>query len=238
MVTACRISTDYPSIQAAIDAGPGTVCIPAGTHLISEPLILPRTDLNGKGGVKLIGAGMYKTFIKPSSPSYAHNSMITWRDADYSTNIRRAWFQHLEGFTITMPRKCANGIWYKRTDLTQIPNFEKLMITIRDIGFTTYNNWEQIAIKLEGNVHDAVIENVVNNIGSIKSGINFDITTIVVDTNPEGDNGIDSFGIYSSVLRGITVTPISGGYGGVFRGRAQFGEKPRYGYCWRKQSLW
>ncbi|MCA1992769.1 MAG: glycoside hydrolase family 55 protein, partial [Coleofasciculus sp. S288] len=222
METAYRISTDYPSIQTAIDAGPGTVYIPEGNHPISEPLILPRTDLNGNGGVKLIGAGMYKTFINPSSTSYAYNTMITWQDANYSTNIRRAWFQHLEGFTIRMPRTNANGIWYKRTDLTQKPVFEKLMITIRDVGFTTYNNWEQIAIKLEGNVHDAVIENIVNNIGAIDGEANFDLTTIVSDTNPEGDNGIDSYGIYSSVLRGITVTPISGGFGGVFRGRAQF----------------
>lgn len=96
------------------------------------------------------------------------------------------------------------------------------MITIRDVGFTSYNTWEQIAIKLEGNVHDAVIENIVNNIGSIGGEVNFDLTTIVSDTSPSGDNGIDSYGIYSSVIRGITVTPISGGYGGVFRGRAQF----------------
>lgn len=225
MGTGYRVSTDYPSIQAAIDANPGTVFIPEGTYEIHEPLKLPRTDLAGNGSVKLIGAGMHKTFIIPSS-SYLqkpeNDAMITWKPADYSKNIRRAWFQHIEGLTITMPRRNANGIWYKRTDLTQGPHFEKLMITIRDVGFKTFNNWEQVAIKLEGNVHDAVIENIVNDIGSVNSEINFDITTIVVDTNPDGDNGIDNFGIFSSVLRGVTITPISGGFGGVFKGRAQF----------------
>ena len=219
MQSAIRDSSDYNTIQEAIDQGPGTVYIPAGTHIIDVPLKLPRTDISGSEAVALKGAGIHKTFIVPNS-GYTHNSIITWNDA--TNDRRRAWFQHLEGFTLRLPDRKAFGIWYEFTHPN--PIYQKMTITMRDICIQTFNNWKQIAIRLEGNIHDAVFENIFHDIGSRALGnlpasqrIRHDNTTIVVDTNPNGDDGLDNYGLFSSLIKGLTVTPISGGRGGAFK---------------------
>lgn len=214
-----RWSHDYPSIQAAIDVGPGNVYLPPGKHEIDAPLRLPRTDLLGNGVVKLIGSGQLVTYIVPSA-TFQGDSLITWVDADPGAgNVkRRAWGQWIEGMTLSLPKKDAKGIWYKRTLLDKGPEFEKMVITIKDVGCMTYNTWQQTCIKLEGNVHDAVIQDVVNDVGVVGGVVNYDSMTLEVDTG-KLDDGNDNWGMYSARIEGLEVTPRSGGYGSLFKGR-------------------
>ena len=82
------ISTDFTSIQAAIDSLPaqgGVVYVPSGTHIQSRPIVFP-TDRP----VRLIGAALNATTLRWQTPSDP--------DADYVTI--RGSHQSLENLTL------------------------------------------------------------------------------------------------------------------------------------------
>ncbi|MBM3472934.1 MAG: hypothetical protein FJX75_06695 [Armatimonadetes bacterium] len=88
------LTSDYPSIQAAIDANPGRmILVPAGEHRISEPLLI-RADGSG-----LCGPG---TIVQADN------------DADI-VRVQEADGVSIEGLTLTRSedaRECiAHGIW-------------------------------------------------------------------------------------------------------------------------------
>lgn len=228
-ITYRSISAYGYDIQAAIDAGPGTVFIPAGTYVIDEPIILPRTRLVPSipyNGVKLKGAGSQQVFLVPSASFPANRGVIEWAPASGGsgdpTRLWRAWNQRIEGMTITLPSQPGYGIWYKRTELAFNPSFEKMTLHVEDVVMEAFNDWAQVGIRVEGNVHEFNVIDFTFNIGSKLTGTYIDARAIECDVSPNGNNANDDWGIYSGRIHGLNTTPRSGGWGGVFYGRAQF----------------
>lgn len=220
-----RVATNYTSIQAAIDVGEGTVFVPAGEYLLTAELVLPRTTLDGRGAVKLLGAGSQVTFLIATAGFPANSAVITWAAASGASGdparLWRTWDQYIGHMTIQAAAADGYCIWYERTELAFNPIFEKWTGIIEDVWFTTFNDWQQVGIYIEGNIHDAVFSDLTFNFSS-QTAINFDTLAIQVDTSPTGNDALDNWGMYSCHLKGISTTQISGGYGGIFAGRAQF----------------
>lgn len=228
-----RSVADYGNdIQAAIDAGPGTVYIPAGTYTLTSPLVLPRTTLGARGGVRLVGDGAMQTYLVGHSSFPANRGIIEWAPASglisESTRLWRAWHQRIEGLTITMQPNAGFGIWYKRTT-GEAATYEKMQIHVEDVAIEAWNNWPQVAMRFEGNVHDAVFRNVEVDIGSKSTPtprFGYDALALEFDFDPGadgGDNGLDTYGAYNLTIDGFNVTPRSSGRGGMLKGRVQCG---------------
>lgn len=214
-----RLSSDYPSIQAAVDAGEGVVRVPPGIHVLHAPLVLPNTDLVGRGGVRLVGAGRLTTYLVAAS-DFTGPAMIRRAPADYVLMKRRSWGLHVSGFTLVLPHADAAGILVSRTDPGYPATYEKATITVEDLGCETLTDYRHVCVQLQGMVHDAVITDLDLDPGALPgSSQPFDSIAILADDGL--DNGLDDGGVYSGRFTGITTTPRRGGGGAVFSGRCQ-----------------
>ena len=226
VVAGCRIQDE---IDAAVrtDAG-GLVVIPAGTCMINAPIVLPRTTLGGRGGVQLEGEGSQVTFLVASESFPAGRGLIEWAPAsgDETSNDRRwrAWSQRIAGMTLILQRAPGKGIWYHRTTEAD-PAYEKAQFTIEDVAIESWMNWEQTAIRLEGNVHDTVIRQVELDIGirgAPAPARTYDGKGIVFDDGE--DDGNDDHGAFNLEIDGLSTTPRSNGLQGhAVSGRVMFG---------------
>lgn len=214
---AFRSAADYPSIQAAIDAGPGVVRIPAGTWTYYAPIVLPRTDLGGKGGVTLVGDGAGSTYLVPgyNIPWTDGDGVITWAPA--GTN-RRAWNQSISGITINLPTgHAAAGIRYKISNTSDPTGLEKSQGRLTDITINAYNDWAQKGVVVEGVAHNWVIHRLVVDAGA-RYAETYDVIGLEVSTG-SGDNGLDNGGAYSWSVEDYSTAVRTPGGVAMVRGR-------------------
>ncbi len=210
---------NYSSIQDCINAGPGTVYLPAGKYYYDRPIRLPRTDLVGGGAVHLVGDGPGVTYLLPYSstmPWTSGTGVVEWQDANYVSAVRRSWYQRIEGMTITLPKAPARGIYYRRTDTVQNPINEKMTLRLRDVVMNAFCDWPQVCFKVEGNAHMVLVDGLTGNYGSYGSVAN---DGLLIEFDDGLDDGNDNFCALQSQFHNLTTSNISGGPCGIFYGR-------------------
>lgn len=211
-------SATYPTIQEAINAGPGVVMLPPGSHVILTPLVIPNTDLSGRGGVRLVGSGRLTTYLVGGA-GFSGPALITRAPANYATNSRRTWGITLSGFTMVLPKTNGAGVLIDRTDPTAGATYEKATLHVSDIGCESLVDYAQVCFDLRGMLHDVVFQDVDIDPGGAGGAFVADTIGIRADDGP--DDGLDTGGVYSGRFEGITVTPRRGGGGTAFTGRCQ-----------------
>lgn len=209
--------------------GDCTVHLDEEEYLLSGWVRTTRTTLGRRGSIRIVGEGPDRTRVvclHSVEQPWTDPAVIAWDDpagaGDDINRTWRTWSQCIEGMTITLPRTACIGIHYERkrsaADIaTYNPGFEKFQGTFRDLHFETYNDFPQACIKLEGNVHDCLFENIKNDPGQVASSL-YDVPTFVADDG--APTFLDDYIWYSCTFRGITNTPTRGGYATIFTGRA------------------
>lgn len=227
MPPAYRNVRDFGGIQDCINRGPGTVYFPAGDYYYTKPIILPRTDLFGNGGVAILGDGPGATRFLPATtanvpwglPSLswaAGAGVFEWAPPDYDKVIRRAWYQRIEGIHITLPNAESCGIRYRRENLSFGAIYEKMTLRLSDVVMNAFCDWPQVCLKIEGNAHMVLVDGLTGNFGSRGSVAN---DGLLIQFDDGLDDGNDNTCAFQSQFHNLSTSNISGGPCGVFYGR-------------------
>jgi hypothetical protein len=149
--------TDFPSLQDAVNAAAessllgGTVFIPPSVDVnISQPVILPRTDLTPTNVVKIVGGDRYTSRIVGTRDFPASRALIEWEQEP-----KRTWEQKIANLTLDLPD--VNGvkaIHYQhigeRTDDDY--SAERFQIDLENLLIKGSNSHHEVLIDLEASV--------------------------------------------------------------------------------------
>lgn len=219
--------TDYPSLQdavhAAVESSPlgGTVFIPPGVDvMISQPVVLPRTDFNPINVVKIIGGDKYTSRIVGTADFPSGRALIEWEKVR-----KRTWEQKIANLTLELPEVSdVEAIHYHHTGQKTFDDYkdERLQIDLENLLIKGSNSHHKVLIDLEASVFFSRFHNII---GDNKQGDAPDHDTILLktDTQHRGENGEvplgDTPGISFSSLENLHSPIRRGGYAQVFKGR-------------------
>lgn len=215
------------------------VHFPQGLYRFDSTVFLDRGDLSGYGSVSIQGAGALRTqFIANASAWPAPDATYTegypvLETRPYNQGVTtgnhsfRAWRQTVQGIGIQLTRVAPcigflHRLWRPDLQVSTSSWFEKGTFQFKDLWVRGYNDFAQLGIRLEGNVHNLVVEDCEFDAGIFDSNqVNLvDMIAIKVD---DGINSyIDTNHAFQTVVQRVTTTPRLGGYVAVWRGRTIF----------------
>lgn len=231
------------SIQSAVDAayaaGGGFVALRPGNYSITTPLQVPRPDLDGFGGVSIIGPGSRRTRLLGQAANWPNpdgtypegrgvietvpNPKIPFPTPITGNHHYRAWGQYFAGFSIEHARKQSLGFLHHldRPDVVNSQSHtEKMTMVMEDVVFRGYNDWPQVAIRIEGNAHDVTIRRCTFDCGIFDSGSLTQLYDYIGLKTDIGAGGLlDLYGVLSLIMENIALSPIKGGWTSLIRGR-------------------
>lgn len=230
-VDSTAIASAVTAAKAAGALGRGAVLFfPAGSYLITSPIVLPRTGSTPVNVVSVRGASCRSTGIVSNGTFPTNRAMIEWE-----ASTSRTWHQEISDLTLTLPSVAGvMAIWYKKnasgTTLTDFNN-ERLQITLRDLVLEGNNGHHAKLIRLEGQVFYSKFERVFgDNARSALLGAtafapitDYDTATFEFESNTYGDPvSSDILGLsYSTIDNCGAASLRRGGRGVLIRGKVK-----------------
>ena len=154
------INATVAAAWSATSFGRGAIVyFPAGSYVISGPIVLPRTGSTPTAVVRIIGSGIRSSQIIAFSGFPANRAMIEW-----TPTTSKAWHQEISNISFRLPNVVGTRcVHYKKNSVgTTLSDFnnERMQIVMRDVLVEGNNQYHTSVIKLEGQVFYSKFERV------------------------------------------------------------------------------
>lgn len=207
------------AIDAAESAGGSCLHFLPGVYTLTTPLVLPRTNQYGAGGVQLVGAGIGITELKAAADFPLNQPLLRWSDSP-----GMAYYQRISDLTLNLNNRAQRAIHYAPAgDKTtwEVTNGQRLRITLKRLHILSSNDVHEDLIRLEGTISNSLVEWIYND--PLAGNRTYDTLLLSVDSAADygeiAELSSDLCGIGYSTVCHLYSNFTRGGNSRVFSGR-------------------
>lgn len=185
---------------------------------LDEPILQPRVNVDGYGGVSIIGKGKRSTHIRGSDAFPAGRALIERKPRVGGSLVAgqwRSWFQRISNLTMRIPHEVGCRAIHMGVENSADTTSEKWTGEVSNLFIEAHNDFHEEAIYIEGNVHASKFHDIWCD-PTLGDGT---YDTVMLRSSDGEDNSVDSGGFYNSTIDRLLTTPISGGFCALFRGK-------------------